>query len=135
MFERVLNMPLQTSNPVATYLCKVSNKDTTANSWRLFQFLIFLTLDKHVLTMSPLTNWTCHASGRSFYFKIFTFRCKFSKCSQPSQLFKVNNENVKTICEICSKLTIKTLERRRWHRCSEQISHIALIFPLIILNK
>ena len=28
-------------------------------------------------------------------------------------LFKVNNENIKTMCEICSKFKIKTLERRR----------------------
>ena len=28
-------------------------------------------------------------------------------------LFKVNNRNAKTWCEICSKLTIKTPERRQ----------------------
>ena len=28
-------------------------------------------------------------------------------------LFKVNNRNTRTICDICSKLTIKTLEWRR----------------------
>ena len=32
-------------------------------------------------------------------------------------LFKVNNKNTEKSCEICSKLTIKTLERRQW-RCS-----------------
>ena len=30
-------------------------------------------------------------------------------------LFKVNNGNSRTICEICSKLTIRTLERRHGH--------------------
>ena len=29
-------------------------------------------------------------------------------------LFDVKNSNTKTKCEICSKLTIKTLERRQW---------------------
>ena len=29
-------------------------------------------------------------------------------------LFKVNNRNTRARCEICSKLTIKTPERRRW---------------------
>ena len=29
-------------------------------------------------------------------------------------LFKVNSRNTRTICEICSKLTIKTPERRQW---------------------
>ena len=27
-------------------------------------------------------------------------------------MFKVNNRNTRTMCEICSKLTIKTPERR-----------------------
>ena len=31
-------------------------------------------------------------------------------------LFKVNNRNTRKRCEICSKLTIKTLERRQ--KCS-----------------
>ena len=29
-------------------------------------------------------------------------------------LLKVNNRNTRTWCEICSKLTIKTPERRQW---------------------
>ena len=43
--------------------------------------------------------------------------------------------------EICSKLTIKTLERRQWRRSGvfivnfEQISHIALLFLLLTFNK
>ena len=32
-------------------------------------------------------------------------------------MFKINNRNTKTKCEICSKLAIKTPERRHW-RCS-----------------
>ena len=49
-------------------------------------------------------------------------------------LFKVNNRNTKKGCEICSKLTIKTLERRQWRRCDEfivnfeHISHFFLVF-------
>ena len=31
-------------------------------------------------------------------------------------IFKFNNRNTRTRCEICSKLTIKTLERRHWPR-------------------
>ena len=30
-------------------------------------------------------------------------------------LFKVNNRNTRTRCEICSRLTIKTSERCHWH--------------------
>ena len=45
------------------------------------------------------------------------------------------------MCEICLKITIKTIERHHW-RCSglfivnfEQISHIILVFPLLTLDK
>ena len=31
-------------------------------------------------------------------------------------LFKFNNRNTRARCEICSKLTIKTLVRRQWRR-------------------
>ena len=47
-------------------------------------------------------------------------------------MFKVNNRNTRTKCEICSELTIKTSERRHWHRSGvfivnfEYISHLVL---------
>ena len=31
-------------------------------------------------------------------------------------MFKVNKKNIRKRCEICSKLTIKTPERRKWRR-------------------
>ena len=48
--------------------------------------------------------------------------------------FKGKNENAKAICEIYSKLTINTPERRHWRRSIiliitfEQISHVVLVF-------
>ena len=51
-------------------------------------------------------------------------------------MFKVNNRNKKS-CEICSKLTIKSSERRRWCRYGvfivnfEHISHLFLVFLLL----
>ena len=39
-------------------------------------------------------------------------------------LFKVNNRKARAICEICSKLTIKTLERRHW--CSSGVLLLTL---------
>ena len=56
-------------------------------------------------------------------------------------LLKVINGNTETLCEICSKLTIKTLARRHWCwtvvfiAIFEQISHIFLMVSLLTLNK
>ena len=56
-------------------------------------------------------------------------------------LFKVNNRNTRKRCEIFSKFTIKTPERRQRLRSGvfivnfENISHIFLVFLLLTLNK
>ena len=56
-------------------------------------------------------------------------------------MFKVNNRNARTRCEICSKLTIKTPERRQWCHSGvfivnfEHISHLVLTFLLLILSR
>ena len=52
-------------------------------------------------------------------------------------LFKVNNENTRTMCEIFSKLIVRTLERRHWLHPGnfEQILHIALMLSLLTLNR
>ena len=56
-------------------------------------------------------------------------------------MFNVNNRNTKTRCEVCSKLTIKTPERRSWYRSSvfivnfEHISHLVLVFLLLTLSR
>ena len=45
-------------------------------------------------------------------------------------LLKFNNRNTRTSCEICSKLTLKTSEKRQWRRFGvffvnfEHISHL-----------
>ena len=65
--------------------------------------------------------------GYAIYFDK-KLKARFAKCMQKyissyfclkpypagSYMFKVNNRNTRTRCEICSKLTIKTLERRHW---------------------
>ena len=49
-------------------------------------------------------------------------------------MFKVNNRNNRIRCEICSKLAIKTPDRRQWRRSGvfianfEHISHLVLVF-------
>ena len=55
--------------------------------------------------------------------------------------FKVNNRNIRTRCEICSKLTIKIPERRQWRRSGifivnfEHISQLVLVFLLLNLSR
>ena len=56
-------------------------------------------------------------------------------------MFKVNYRNTRTRCEICLKLTIKTLERHEWSRVGlfivnvEHISHLVLVFLLLNLSR
>ena len=56
-------------------------------------------------------------------------------------MFKVNNRNTRTRCGMCSNLTIKTPERRQWHRSVvfivnfEHISHLVLVFQLLTLSR
>ena len=55
-------------------------------------------------------------------------------------LFKFKNRNSRTRCEMYSKLTIKTLERRHWRSSGffivkfEHISNLVLVFLLLTLN-
>ena len=56
-------------------------------------------------------------------------------------MFKVNNRNTRKRHEICSKLTIKTTKRRKWHGSGvfivnfELISHLFLVFLSLTLSK
>ena len=51
-------------------------------------------------------------------------------------MFKVNNKTTRLGCEICSKLTIKTTERRSGVSIVnfEHISHLVLVLLLLTLN-
>ena len=60
----------------------------------------------------------------------------FNDFSAIIYLFKVNSENTRKRCEIFSKLTIKTLERRHWRRSGVFIvnfEHVSLLFLLLLL--
>ena len=53
-------------------------------------------------------------------------------------MFEDNNRNTRTTCEICSKLTKKTSERRHFDGFVvnfEHISHLILVFLLLILSR
>ena len=59
----------------------------------------------------------------SFVLKIGDKLCNLKFCENYERdfpagkyMFKVNNRNTRTMCEICSELTIKTPEQRQWRR-------------------
>ena len=62
-----------------------------------------------------------------------------AESSSDIYMLKVNNRNTRTRCEICSKLTTKTPERRHWCHSGifivnfEHISHLVLVLPLASL--
>ena len=53
-------------------------------------------------------------------------------------MFNVNNRNTRARCEICSKLTIKILERHHWRRSGifivnfEHISHLISVLVFVV---
>ena len=56
-------------------------------------------------------------------------------------MFKVNNRDTRTRCEICSKITIKTPEQRHWRRSGvfivkfKHITNLVLVFLLLTLSR
>ena len=79
-----------------------------------------------------------------FYYNIYIYIYIYNpkKTQQAGiYLFKVNNGNTLAMNKIWSKLTIESLEQRQWrHSCVfivnfEQIQYIALVVPLLTLNK
>ena len=56
-------------------------------------------------------------------------------------IFKVNNRNTSRRCETCSKLTIKTPERRHWRRSGvvivnfEHISQLVQVFLVLTRSR
>ena len=73
-------------------------------------FYIYLTYSFHVFNQISSFKW-------NLCFRISFFKMTIDDCSPVGNyLFKVNNKNTRTKCEICSKLTMKTPERRHWCR-------------------
>ena len=50
-------------------------------------------------------------------------------------MFRVNNRNTRTRCEMCLKLTKKPPEWRQWRHSGEHVSHLVLVFLLLILSR
>ena len=73
-------------------------------------------LSKFILPLRILENWQKHlekenqiAAGISYF--EYDFR-RYSEILSWHLLAQINNKNIQTRCEICSKLTLKTPERR-----------------------
>ena len=72
--------------------------------------------------------------------RIRNYEQKFSNTAG-IYLLKLNDRNARIRCEICSKLTIKTTERHNRRRSGvftvnfEHISHLAIVFLLLTLNR
>ena len=97
----------------------------------------------------------CQISEMKFFVTIVgkSFILDVWKCSESASefcctsyptgnyIFKFNNSNTRTMCEICSNLTIKTAERRQWHRSGvffvklEHILHLVLVILLLTLSR
>ena len=104
------------------------------------------------------------ANGKSKSKKSAALKIEISRCLKWHPVWHLlvqsSNRNKRTICQICSKSTIKTPEQRhhfnvatkgfliffrgywkRWRRYSvfifdfEQILHVVLVYALMILNK
>ena len=78
-------------------------------------------------------KWVNTEKGPAIYVK--------TTISVDNYMFKVNNRNTRTRCGICSKLTIKTPERRQRRRSGvfivnfDYISHLALVLLLLTLSR
>ena len=89
---------------------------------------------------------TLHTYGQSFdeiieKLEIDCLEITMSKIPAGNYMFKVNNRNTRTRCELFYKLTIKAAKRSHWIRCdvffvnSEHISNLLLIFLLPNLSR
>ena len=85
--------------------------------------------------------WLVSAYAGKLNFKSGFGKCILSLNPAGSYVFKVNNRNYRTSCEVCSELTIKAPERRQWRRSGvfivnfKHISHLVLVFLLITLSR
>ena len=81
----------------------------------------------------------CQNTGKQGPEETRTLAC-FSIVPVGICMLKVNNRNIRTRCEICLKLTVRTPERWNWHSSGafivnfEHISHFVLVLLLLTLN-
>ena len=92
--------------PWLLYFCSSNNNSTKgwfSNNVRLK--LPFLTHLPPIITL-------CHVCSREFSCVYYQSLVQTGSIPAGNYMFKVNNRNTRTKCEICSKLTIKVPEKR-----------------------
>ena len=93
--------------------------NTRSKIWR--RFFNHSSLDPHKVLVQKkvgpiffkeLWNTKKYKSLLTYPKNVMKFLKRFALCQAGIRLFKVNNGKIRTMCEICSKLTIKTPKRQ-----------------------
>ena len=104
---------------------------SAVNNHQVLQILTIMTnivtLRAYICLDLTIRQWNVVFKRYSTAF-IVHFYHVFNHRPAGTYLLKVSDGNTRTMCEICSKLTIKTVN-------FEQILHIVLMFPLLTLDK
>ena len=143
MFDRALNTPLSKLyiGPCHTSGMERFCKNSSSNKWIVIWDKVYF---------GKFWNWPSETRAITKFSKITRViyprnltnqTCCYWFITKNLYLVKFNNRNTRKRGEICSKLTIKTPERRHWRRVSvfinfEHILHLSqLVFLLLTLNK
>ena len=103
---------------------------TSIHVWFIYKYqsfppgnpsLVTLSFRKPFFGYAPFLSGFCNKCSTSIKIIVIatlyiipfkSFKLLRNNCPAGNYMFKVNNRNTRTRCEICSKLTIKTPERR-----------------------
>ena len=119
-------------NKWTEYAIANSNSHLSNNTNHNFELSIVLTLQK--IFIWKIESYFIVPLEPSLKKQITFHSFPYLSNSAGIYLLKVSNRNTRTRCEICSKLTIKTPERRQWRRSGvvivnfEHIPRFALVF-------
>ena len=113
-----------------------------ASTWPHLHWNIFYFFKRNLIgylkmiEIEYVGNTVCYYANVDLNIKKTSVLLNHTHCPNPNAIYllKDSNKNAWTRCEICSKLTIKTPERRQWH-CSVvfivncgHLSHLVICF-------
>ena len=97
-----------------------SSRKTPSDFWEIFRLFCRHRLRKSfanllwVILVKLPRQCTIHNLKRRVQWRWRSNRMWKNISPAGNYRFKVSNRNIRTGCEVCSKLTIKTLKRRQW---------------------